>query len=229
MIALAQPQTNEFTSTLAVHRDRIAALEVRMRKVDLHCAIKIGAELSAVQKIFRVMNEHRQRNRNEPGLKNWARDQCGISQSTLFDYLNIYKQFHKTPKPLLIQLNLCAAAILARPTTSPEARREALDRAKRGEVITMELADRIRGNHGILSHPNDHSRKRMQTRPHIGEYTHCGHNGNGHFDTDDALEQIRDLIYKIRDHMPKAKWTETAKSLHQLIDRQERIPATADK
>jgi hypothetical protein len=92
-------------------------------------------------------------------FNSWLKTEFQWSRSTAYNYINVFETFGSCPN--FGQLNIAASALylLAAPSTSKEAREEALESARLGEVLTYSKAKAIVSSHKKSSQPknNDQS------------------------------------------------------------------------
>lgn len=214
MIARAQQSESGTAKQLERHKETIVSLEQKRRGIDLDFVVKIGDELLAAQTLMSK--------RGYGTFTKWVEQECGIDKVSAWNYICTAKRFRDTPKEVFGQFRATAAYRLSRPALPVDALDEAIELAKTGTLITEKVALDIVSKYG--KRPNArHSRPRG-----VWSNGHCKQESksesNGHFELEFTIEEIRERLYLIRDHVSKSQWQEIKSSLHELIDRQERMP-----
>lgn len=87
----------------------------------------------------------------------WLKVEFQWSRSTAYNYINVFETFGSCPN--FGQLNIAASALylLAAPSSSKEAREEALESARRGEIVTYSKAKAIVSSHKKSSQPKNNN------------------------------------------------------------------------
>jgi hypothetical protein len=99
-------------------------------------------------------------------FNSWLKIEFQWSRSTAYNYINVFETFGSCPN--FGQLNIAASALylLAAPSTTKEAREEALESARLGEAVTYSKAKAIVSSHKKSSQPKNNNQS-MNIAPSV--------------------------------------------------------------
>jgi hypothetical protein len=122
----------DLSVALERHADKITAKQESVRKIAFQSALTIGAELCIAR--------DRLANHGDGCFRKWATERCGLSNSTVSNVINLYREFgHLEGGDLPTigkTLDLTTLYLLASDKCPEDVTREVIERAKAGEPVT---------------------------------------------------------------------------------------------
>jgi hypothetical protein len=132
---------------LTVARNEVRAkLATQIRELTKNIAvnsIELGLKLRAAKDTFPTVNKGPRKHRGRPGWKQWAKNETGLSISSINTMIRIADQFGSNTTVPGWKIGLKVLRLLSAPGVSNSARLEVVGRVEKGETITEKEARAI--------------------------------------------------------------------------------------